>query len=229
MNSGWLARDNWPFTRNGDGTVPGLCYFSPASGVSYRFSGENFHMRGIRGIKVATATLGLSAALAGTAVGLAGPASAACEGGYPRAQCTVALNDNRVRPGEEVGFRATGYEPGERVRGTVFSEPIRVGTWTANRNGVVQGRFTVPRRLSPGRHTFQLRGLESNVIKTARFTVVGRANNGNGNGNGNNNDSSLAFTGSDLALTAGAGAVLLAGGGALVIAARRRKHVNAGI
>jgi hypothetical protein len=137
----------------------------------------------------------------------------------------VALNDNRVRPGEEVRFRATGYDAGERVRGTVFSEPIRVGTWTANRNGVVTGRFTVPRRLSPGRHTFQLRGLESNVIKTARFTVVTR-NGGNGNGGGDN-DSSLAFTGSDLALTAGAGAVLLAGGGALVLAARRRKTVAA--
>jgi LPXTG-motif cell wall-anchored protein len=41
--------------------------------------------------------------------------------------------------------------------------------------------------------------------------------------------SSLAFTGSDMAKTGGLGALLLLGGGALVMAAKRRKHVNASV
>jgi hypothetical protein len=187
-------------------------------------------MRGYRGLKVAAATVGLSAALAGTSVGLAIPAGAAprspcTAGSYPPAQSTVALSRSRAEVGMRMSFEARCFKPNERIRATVFSDPVRVGTYSANRNGRVEGGFRVP-RLEPGRHTLELRGLESGTVQTARFTVARNVGNGNGNGR-DNDDSSLAFTGSDLGAAAGLGALLLAGGGALVIAAKRRKHVNA--
>lgn len=184
----------------------------------------------MRGIKVAAATLSLSAALGGTAaIGLALPAGAAprspcTQGSYPPAQSTVALDRSRADVGMRMSYEARCFKPNERVRATVFSKPVVVDTERANRNGAVDGSFRVP-NVPAGRHTLELRGLESGTIQTATFVV--RDGRGNGNGNNRSDDSSLAFTGSDFGTTAGLGALLLAGGGALVIAAKRRKHVNA--
>jgi hypothetical protein len=109
----------------------------------------------------------------------------------------------------------------------VYSQPVVVDTDRANRRGAVEGRFRVP-NVPAGKHTLELRGLESGIVQTASFVVTEGRGNGNGKGKGND-DSSLAFTGSDFGTTAGLGALLLAGGGALIIAARRRKHVNAAV
>jgi hypothetical protein len=191
--------------------------------------GRRIHMRGI---KVAAATLSLSAALGGTAaIGLALPAGAAprspcTQGSYPPAQSTVALSRSRADVGMRMSYEARCFKPNERVRATVFSKPVVVDTERANRNGAVDGSFRVP-NVPAGRHTLELRGLESGTIQTATFVVRDGRGNGNGNGNNRSDDSSLAFTGSDFGTTAGLGALLLAGGGALVIAAKRRKHVNA--
>jgi hypothetical protein len=181
----------------------------------------------MRGIKVAVAAVGLSAGLAGTAVGLAGSASAApsCLGGYPAAQCTVAINDSRVVAGQPLQFSATGFAAGETVTATVFSTPVVVGTYPATSAGTVSGSFTVP-NLAPGKHTLRLVGATSGVVKSVSFVVVPNAT-AAGVSAGSADPGSLAFTGSDAAKTAGAGAVLLLGGGALIVAAKRRKHVNA--
>jgi hypothetical protein len=183
----------------------------------------------MRGVKVAGATLGLSVVLSGAAVGLAGPASAApCPGGYPANQCTIAIDDSRVVVGQEVGFRATGYTPGEQARATVFSTPVVVGTYTANASGVVNGTFTVP-NVNKGRHTLTVVGLTSGIENSVRFNVVPNAKAAGNNSNGSSDSDSLAFTGSDTFKTAGVGALLLVGGGALIMASKRRKHVNAAI
>jgi len=184
----------------------------------------------MRAFKVAAATVGLSAALTGTAVGLAGPVSAApgngCEAGqYPPARSTVALSRSRAEVGMKMSYEARCMKPNEKATATVYSTPVLVGTPTVDANGSVSGSFTVP-NLKPGRHTLEIRGLESGAVQSASFIVVPNAAAASSASN-SSDPSSLAFTGSDAAKTAGAGAVLLLGGGALIVAARRRKHVNA--
>ena len=204
----------------------------------------------MRATKASLAVLGLSAVLAGGVISGAGAANAAgCEGGYPPAQCKVAISDNTVRPGEPVSFQADGFRGGESVSGDVHSVVVHVGTYSANSKGVVTGTFTVPSGLSNGTHTFTLTGLGSGVIKSARFSVTGApAGGGNGNGNGagtgtttgtgtgtgsgsgtTGNGGGLAMTGTNVAGVVGGGAALVLAGGALMVATRRRKPVNAAV
>ena len=182
----------------------------------------------MRALKVAAATVGLSAALTGTAVGLAGPVNAAPNGGctagtYPPANSTVALSRSRATVGMTMSYEARCFAPGEPVRVTVYSTPTYIETKTASATGEVSGSFTVPSTLKAGRHTLELAAATG--TQTATFVVV-PSSAAAGNGNKKDNDS-LAFTGSDAAKTAGAGAVLLLGGGALIVAARRRKTASA--
>ena len=188
----------------------------------------------MRAMKAAFAAISLSAAVTGASVGLASTASAEpnCghHGGYPPKHDSVQISDNRVRPGQRVSFNSKCYKPKEKVRGTVHSDPIVVGTWTASTSGVVSGSFKVPSSLAPGRHTLELRGLSSGVTESTTFVVEGRsgaaAANAAGTGTGAGSNGSLAFTGADVAGTVGAGLVLLLGGGAMVVTSTRRKHVN---
>ena len=182
----------------------------------------------MRGIRVAAATVGLSAALTGTAIGVATPAGAShggecTPGSYPPSHSTVSTSRSRAEVGMRMRFEARCFASGERVRATVFSEPVRVGTYTANARGAVEGGFTVP-KVTPGRHTLELRGLSSGTVQTTRFVV---AEDRRGRQGSSADNDSLAFTGGDFGTTAGIGALLVAGGGALLMAARRRKHVNA--
>lgn len=182
----------------------------------------------MRAFKVAAATVGLSAALTGTAVGLAGPVNAApgsggcTQGSYPPASSTVALSRSRATVGMQMSYEARCFKPGEQVTATVYSTPQRVGVLTADSTGAVKGSFTVPSNLKPGRHTLELAAATG--TQSASFIV---APNAAAAGSASGDNDSLAFTGSDAAKTAGAGAVLLLGGGALIVAARRRKTANA--
>lgn len=181
----------------------------------------------MRAFKVAAATIGLSAALTGTAVGLAGPASAACQGGYPAAQCTVSVSDSRVVVGQTVSFRATGYAANEMVTVTMTKggTVVVIGQFRADGDGVVTGSFTVG-QVASGRYALTVTGNTSGLAQSVALTVVPNvaATGTHANAAG---PSSLAFTGTDAAKTAGAGAVLLLGGGALIVAARRRKSAHA--
>lgn len=184
----------------------------------------------MRGIKVAVVTIGLSTALTGTAVGLAGPAGAApksgcSQGTYPPAASAIALSRSRATVGMTISFDARCFKGDDKVTATVYSKPVQVGQYSANANGVVTGSFTVP-AVSPGRHTLRLVGTDGTQA-SAGFTVVPASA---ASAIPTSSDpSSLAFTGSDMAKTGGLGALLLLGGGALVIAAKRRKHVNASV
>lgn len=181
----------------------------------------------MRAFKVAAATIGLSAALTGTAVGLAGPASAACQGGYPAAQCTVSVSDSRVVVGQTVTFSASGYAANEMVTVTMKQggTVVVIGQFQADANGVVSASFKVP-QVQPGRYALTVTGNTSGLAQSVALTVVPNAAAAGTHANAAG-PSSLAFTGTDAAKTAGAGAVLLLGGGALIVAARRRKNAHA--
>ncbi|MGO4340867.1 hypothetical protein [Pedococcus sp. 2YAF34] len=193
---------------------------------TFRANAHRFLYEGkttMRGMKAAAVTIGLSAALTGSVISFAGPASAAdCVGGYPPASCTLTISDSQVVVGQTVSYRGAGYTPGEKATATVHSTPVVVDTTTVTPAGVAKGSFTVP-QVSLGQHTLTVVGATSGAERSVSFTIVAApaaAPVPSGNG-------SLAFTGSDTAKTAGVGALLLLSGGALTVASKRRKRVNA--
>lgn len=202
----------------------------------------------MRATKASLAVLGLSAVLAGGAIGGATAATAAdgnghayghCKGGYPPKDCKVKHDKDHGHRGEKFDFDADGYKPGENADGDVHSAPIHVGTYVANAQGVITGSFTIPSTLSNGTHTFVLSGRSSGVVKTFSFTVDGAPAGGTTGGTttggtttggtttgGTGNGGGLAMTGTNVAGVVGGGAALVLAGGALMVASRRRKHVN---
>lgn len=158
-------------------------------------------------------------------LGLSAPASAApgCAPAYPPGNTTIELSRNVVPQGQAVSFAASCFAQAETVLGEVRSEPIQVGTWTADAQGQVEGEFTVPEGLHPGRHTFILTGQQSGTVEKVRFTVVPAVAAGAPGLEQTGGPSSLAFTGVEVAGMVGGGLALIGGGVLLVMVARRRR------
>ncbi|MFF8399118.1 LPXTG cell wall anchor domain-containing protein [Streptomyces sp. NPDC016172] len=94
----------------------------------------------------------------------------------------------------------------------LLSKPIKLGRFTADDNGTVEGTVTIPKWTDPGRHTFLLKGKESKLTLSAKITV-------------RPNKPHLADTGEDRSLVmVGGTAALLALGAGTMMAVRRRKH-----
>ena len=65
---------------------------------------------------------------------------------------------------------ATGFAPGERVRGTMFSSPIDLGVKPADDTGRVDFTWIVPVGITIGLHTVEFAGEISGTV-SAQFTV----------------------------------------------------------
>jgi LPXTG-motif cell wall-anchored protein len=117
-----------------------------------------------------------------------------------------------VDAGDELSFIGTGFEPNEGVGAFLLSKPIKLGFFTADSNGTVEGTVTIPKWTDPGRHTFLLKGKESKLKLSAEITV-------------RSHKPHLANTGEDRSalLLGGAAGMLALGGGAMVAARRLRR------
>jgi len=65
---------------------------------------------------------------------------------------------------------ATGFQPGERVRGTMYSSPIDLGVQVADLTGRVDFTWVVPIGVTVGLHTIEFAGEFSGTV-SAQFTV----------------------------------------------------------
>ncbi|PWC04314.1 hypothetical protein DCE94_09190 [Agromyces badenianii] len=61
-------------------------------------------------------------------------------------------------PGQQVTATATGYGAGEQVQLVLFSDPVLIGTFTADAGGQVQAVFPVAEKTTAGTHTVQFTG-----------------------------------------------------------------------
>lgn len=95
---------------------------------------------------------------------------------------SAALSTSTVRAGRVQTARGNGFVAGERVRVTMHSAPVTLGTVTADPLGSAALRYTVPAHVGAGVHTVTLTGLTSGltarriatVISTARVTSAPR-------------------------------------------------------
>jgi alpha-tubulin suppressor-like RCC1 family protein len=73
-------------------------------------------------------------------------------------------------PGDVIDVVATGFVPDETVTFMLNSEPVLLGTATANRFGTATAALTIPDL--PGDHTITATGDTSNTVASARTTIT---------------------------------------------------------
>jgi len=66
-----------------------------------------------------------------------------------------------------------GFQPGEMVTVTVYSNPIVLGTFPANSAGTVPVTFTIPAGFPLGRHTVEFTGERSGTVVVAFDVIAG--------------------------------------------------------
>lgn len=160
---------------------------------------------------------------------------------------TISLDNSTVSVGGTLQVKASGFWPGEDVEVVVHSDPVTLGTLTADASGMVLGSFVIPSSIPPGGHALQLKGLSSERGAGTPITITA-ADNGSDNGpnTGNtgsgtpgtdqaagtdtaagNTASGLAFTGSSSSMMVLAALLALLGGSVLVVATRRGREAEA--
>jgi hypothetical protein len=116
-------------------------------------------------------------------------------------------------PGAKITKVFTGFQPFEEVTLVLHSDPVVLGTFTADADGVVTAEFTLPAGTAVGTHHLVLDG---NMGTHYSETIVVAA------GTTTASSGSLAYTGANVGLPLALGAgLLVAGGGALVVTRRR--------
>jgi hypothetical protein len=153
-------------------------------------------------------------------LGSAGTASAAP---YPVSTTAGATVDTPggnapLVAGAPYTFTLSGFGPFEVVTVVIFSDPINLGTFTADATGTVHVSVTLPAGLAPGSHTIVSTGASGKVVQFG-LTLTAPAAAGSGQGGGG---SDLAFTGVAIggALVVALG--LLAAGTITLMSGRRR-------
>lgn len=147
-------------------------------------------------------------------------------------QPELHLSASTAQPGSTVSVRATGLVPGERVDAAVHSDPVRLGSRTADARGEAGFAFTVPAGFEPGEHTVRVTSsLSSEATATLRILAddagAGADGSPGGSADGGQGDqpgAGLGETGSraSLALIAIAMPILVTGVALLLIRRRNR-------
>jgi LPXTG-motif cell wall-anchored protein len=73
----------------------------------------------------------------------------------------ITISVDTAKPGDTIAVGGTGFNPSEPVRVTLFSEPVVLGTTTADQNGLASLTFVLPANTPPGAHTIEMLGLAS--------------------------------------------------------------------
>jgi hexosaminidase len=172
------------------------------------------------------------AVMALTVLGMAAPAFAQQ---YPPSVNFLTISDATPSPGETVTLTGQTFLAGSTVTLTLHSEPVVLGSATADAAGKMALQATIPSDTPLGAHTITADGTApdgSPLSLSVSLTVVPAAanggtgaNNGNGNGGSSGNSGNLPRTGSEWTLLlAKLGIGLAAAGGVVTaVAAKRRK------
>ncbi|MGY1803629.1 hypothetical protein ACI78T_10135 [Blastococcus sp. SYSU D00922] len=115
--------------------------------------------------------------------------------------------DAPAAPGEVRVLKLTGYAPGEVVKLVLHSTPRTIGTFTADAQGVVTARFSVPAGTPAGAHELKVTRADGSVVSYPVSVAAGKR---------------LASTGADVTVPLIAGSALVVAGAGALVASRRR-------
>ncbi|MET8948699.1 hypothetical protein ABZX30_35570 [Streptomyces sp. NPDC004542] len=145
---------------------------------------------------------------------------------YPPRPPALTLTATTVHAGDRLGFRGTGFVPRQRVDAVLRSVVVVLGKFRADEHGVVTGTVTIPRRTSPGLHTFKLIGRDPERRASARIRVLRPKHRADLNGpdDGQPTSAGPADESGRTALAGGSAAAgLVSLGGGTMLAMRRRR------
>lgn len=145
----------------------------------------------------------------------AAPAAMAQE--YPAGDDAITSpTGNIYDPGDPATFVARTFQPGSQVSFTFFSDPVHLGTVTADANGVATINTRIPASADPGRHTVRASGIDPNGrLQNLDFSLTVRGGPGR---------APLPRTGSSNSIDlTRVGVAALAGGGLLILASKKRR------
>ena len=161
---------------------------------------------------------------------------------YPPVNNGIIISDSTVVAGQFIMTQAFTFAPGSTVTFNFFSQPVTLGTATADASGVATLEAQIPTTATPGQHTITASGTGSTcapVELSTGITVLSEEGAGAGAGAGAGGGAAgvgagaagtgagaaggLPRTGNDaLPLARIAGALVAVGGGLLFITRRRR-------
>ncbi|MET0302718.1 MAG: GH92 family glycosyl hydrolase [Microbacteriaceae bacterium] len=95
---------------------------------------------------------------------------------------TVQLSTDSARPGDAITVSGTGYASGEEVTVTFNSEPVLLGTFAVNADGVFSVTVEIPEDATLGEHTIVVEGLSSGATASAAISIVEQVTPGEGTG-----------------------------------------------
>jgi len=156
------------------------------------------------------------------------PASVASASPYPH-NCDIKLSQVTAVPGDQLSVTASGYDPGAVVTFTLHSNPVVLGTATADASGDATLVFTLPPGTTPGLHTITATAVPEGdcdpaVVSTdlqVDAATVTSASPATTTGSG-----TLPRTGSNVAELLQLALVLIAAGGLITLATRKRRHAH---
>ena len=82
-----------------------------------------------------------------------------------------SLSATTARPGSKQTVSGHGFAAGEQVVASVHSTPVTVAKGKADAAGAVKFDYTLPKTLTPGRHTVVLTGQTSGLVAGRSLTV----------------------------------------------------------
>jgi hypothetical protein len=143
-------------------------------------------------------------AMAQTAPGYGGPATLTC-----------SVSSGPV--GTNVSCTGAGFAANVSATAEFHSQAVVVNSGSTGANGSFTFSFAVP-NVAPGAHTITVTDASGHSASAA-FTVTGATTGSTSTGT---SGSGLAFTGAEIGLMTGGGALLLVFGGLIVLASRKR-------
>jgi hypothetical protein len=158
--------------------------------------------------------LALIAVIAALSLGVASPAFA-----YGPNAAAITSSTSTTGPGGSLTIFGSNFVPGETITFVLHSTPVTLGATTADPSGSFSMNVTIPSDTTPGAHTIVATG-STGDSSTTDLTVTG------GTASVAVATPNLPFTGADIAVVSGVGAIALAIGGMLLLAGRRRRQVT---
>jgi hypothetical protein len=135
----------------------------------------------------------------------------------------VTVSTSTPGPGGSDTVTADGFKPGSSADIFIFSTPVLLGKATADANGAISAKVTIPSSFAGGsQHTIEVEGVgPTGAALTESLPItLGAASSSSGSGGG------LAFTGVHIAELSGTGVALVALGAFMVFTFRRRRAVT---
>ena len=123
--------------------------------------------------------------------------------------------------GGSIAVTSTGWLPGSTVTGLLRSDPVTLGTLTADSTGKISGSYPVPANTTPGLHELELVGKDANGA--ARSVMAGVTITAAGGTTTTKAGGTVPRTGSEVWPQVLVGALMVGLGGVLVELARRRR------